>query len=253
MKRLATGMMLALINGVVLSACAVQQERNEPAVGKATALTAHDLQLQEPRSAAALLHNMRAVLERGSMTRRMFFTDEQLKATFGGSTIEWIQNTPSRVHCRLGPLDYLPVRSRAEFRLPQLGFLWYEAAPGVREKPAGNFSTWCECLLTSTDIEAVFGDVDRTIDRDRRYDRSHYPVPPRATHPLGNKIARYTVRAPEGYVSAFEVKYDHQGRVHTMTGRTEPAPPTEAVEEHNKRSAECLLSLPSPAPAACVF
>lgn len=224
MKRYAAGMTITIFNVVVLAGCAVQRpEIKASAPSEVPPLTARDLQLQEPRHAAALLHNMRAVLERGSMARRLFYSDEQLKATFGGSTIEWIGNTPTSVHCRLGPIDSLPVRSR-EIRLPKIGFLWYDVLPGVRDKPAGNFSVWCDCELTSTDIEGVFGDVDRTIDRDRRLDGTHYPLPPPATHPLGNKVATYRVRAPEGYVSSFEVRYDHQGRVHTMTGRTEPAP-----------------------------
>lgn len=229
MKRYITWMTIALFNGALLTACAVQQERNEPPPSEVHPLTARDLQLQEPRDAAALLHNMRAVLERGSMTRRLFFSDEQLKATFGGSTMEWLRNTPTQVHCRLGPLEYLPVRSR-ETRLPRVGFLWWDASPGVRDKPAGNFSIGCDCDLTPTDIEAVFGDVDRTVDRDRRLDGTHYPVPPRATHPLGNRVVRYTLRGPEGYVSSFEVRYDHQGRVTVMTGRAEPAPATQPVE-----------------------
>lgn len=230
MKRYAAGMTIALFHGVVLSACAVQQQqRSEPAVGAAPVLTSRDLQLQDPQSAAALLHNMRAVLERGSMTHRLFFTDEQLKATFGGSTVEWIRNLPTTVDGRLGPIDYVPARSR-EYRLPQLDLTWWGAEPGVREKPAGNFSIRCECLLMNMHIEAVFGDVDRTIYRDRRLDGGHYPAPPRATHPLGNKIARYAVRAPEGYVSSFEVHYDHQGRVQMMAGSTEPAPAAQSAE-----------------------
>ena len=60
-----------------MTACAVQQERNEPEPREVPPLTARDLQLQEPRYAGALLHNMRAVLERSSMTCRAFFSDEQ--------------------------------------------------------------------------------------------------------------------------------------------------------------------------------
>jgi hypothetical protein len=229
MKRHAAWMMIALFIGAALTACAVQQKRNEPASSEVLARIARELQLQEPRYAGALLHNIRAVLERGSMTSRLFFSDEQLKATFGGSTVEWIQNTPTNVHCRLGPLAYLPVRS-PEIRVPKVGFLWWNASPSVPEKPAGNFSFVCDCNLTNTDIEAVFGDVDRIVDRDRRFDRSHYPVPPRATHPLGNKVVRYTLRGPEGYISSFEVHYDPQGRVAQMAGRTDPVPATLSVD-----------------------
>lgn len=228
MKRFTAWIMIAVFNGGGLTGCALQQERGEAPPSDLHSLTTRDLQLPEPRDAASLLHNMRVVLERGSMMRRDFFSDEQLKATFGGANVKWLQNAPAHVHCVLGPLDYLPLRSR-EIRLPDLGFLWSDADPNVRERPTANFSTWCDCDLTSADIEAVFGDVDRTVE-DYRPGRSHQPVPPKATHPLGNKVVRHTLRGPEGYVSSFEVRYDHEGRVTHLTGRMQPAPATTSAE-----------------------
>lgn len=224
MKRYVAWMTIAMLTAALLAACAGQPPESEESIpNNVRALAARELQLRDPNHAAALLHNMRAVLERGSLARRLFFTEEQLTASFGGTAVEWRQNTPTNVFAQLGPIDILPVRARGP-RPTQIGFLWYDVLPGVRDKPAGNFSLACTCELTSADIEAVFGDVDRTVDRDRRFDHTHYPAPAPATRPLGNKVVTYRLRAPDGYASSFEVRYDPDGRVAAMTGRTEAAP-----------------------------
>jgi hypothetical protein len=82
----------------------------------------------------------------------------------------------------------------------------------------------CDCELKSSDVEAQFGDLDRTVEPDRRLEGTHYPVPPQATDPQGNKVVTYNIRGPAGYVTSFQVRYDHRGRVIVMAGHLDPLP-----------------------------
>lgn len=211
MNRYVTGATIPILCVAMSTGCTAQQPLQERA-----SIRSFDLQLKNPSTAEALLYNMRAVLERGDLKRRDFFTQELLTATFGGSTLKCNQNTQREVFCSLRYLDYLHVRSR---RRQTIEFIWSDVRSSVPGNPYfASFGIGCNCDLTNTDIEAVFGNVDRTVERDRRFENSHYPLPPRATHPLGNKVARYTLHGPEGYVTSFEVRYDYEGYVTSLSG-----------------------------------
>lgn len=147
-----------------------------------------DLQLAPPNTARGFLHNVRAVLERGDLKRRSFFTQELLTATFGGSTVN-CHEYPGSLLCSLESLDYLDGDARTTFR-----FSWSNLRNG--DPDFSNFSIACKCGIRGSDVEAAFGNVDRTVRPDRRLANTHYPVPPPATDPMGNLIVIWTTANP---------------------------------------------------------
>lgn len=83
MDRYAAGVTASVLTLILPVGCATQPQLQH------NSISSSDIQLQYPSSAQALLYNMRAVLERGDLKRRGFFTEELLTATFSGSTVAY--------------------------------------------------------------------------------------------------------------------------------------------------------------------
>jgi hypothetical protein len=180
--------------------------------------------LTRPTTTRELLVNLKIGLEQGFFASSEFYAAENLTFFFGSSELRWHLDTPVNKTVFLG-LDYLPLSER-----PRAGVVVSRSLndPGdLRRSDVliySSFSISCKCQLRLEDVDAVFGNFQKTIAAEQPIKSSPrsmhvFPALPKPTDSMGNKRATYDIPTPPRYSSSLVVVLDPAGNIKLIVGK----------------------------------
>jgi hypothetical protein len=170
--------------------------------------------IRPPRSTHDLLLNLRSALESDLLLRDAFYTDANLTRFFAPGEVQWIRNDARKKHVVLRGVTYIPTLGNRKTQIGILSSLGESPQRTEQETvPRASISIGCACALRAENLDAAFANANRTVKSKRRPTNNHYPRPPRASDPMGNKLAVYEIPTQPGLASSLHAEFDPAGNI----------------------------------------